>query len=82
MKVLRRMENGGKATIVGRDFGLSESTVRTIFKNREKIKVSSESSTPLSATKLSRSRSSILERMEKLLSVWIEDLNKKNTPLS
>lgn len=82
MKVLRRMENGGKATIVGRDFGLSESTVRTIYKNREKIKISSESSTPISATKLSRSRSSILERMEKLLSVWIEDLNKKNTPLS
>lgn len=75
LKVIRKMENGGKATEVGRQFGLSESTVRTIVKNREKIRLSSECATPTSATKVTRSRPVTLEKMEKLLAVWIEDLN-------
>ncbi|KAJ2937655.1 hypothetical protein O0L34_g19330 [Tuta absoluta] len=82
LKIIRKMESGGKATDVGRLFGLSESTVRTIVKNGQKIKLSSECATPTSAKKVTRSRPVLLEKMEKLLAVWIEDLNKKNTPLS
>lgn len=52
LKILRGMENGGKGTIVSRDFGLLELTVRTIVKNREKIKYSGECLSILSATTL------------------------------
>lgn len=33
------MENVGQATIISRDFGLSDSTVSTIFKIRKKFKL-------------------------------------------
>lgn len=35
VKIIKKMDNRGKATEVGRQFGLSESTVSTIMKNRE-----------------------------------------------
>uniref|UniRef100_UPI00358F5B9A putative CENPB DNA-binding domain-containing protein 1 n=1 Tax=Myxine glutinosa TaxID=7769 RepID=UPI00358F5B9A len=82
LKVLRRMESGVGATAVGREFGLRESSVRTIVKNEEKVKASSETTTPVSARKLMRSRSSVMEKMERLLSSWIEDMNRRMIPLS
>lgn len=43
---------------------------------------SSESSTPTSAKKVTRSRPVIMEKVEKMLATWVEDLNKQNMPLS
>lgn len=83
MKILNRMESGVGATEVGREFDISESTVRTIVKNKEKIVLSSQSvGTSIAATKVNRSRSSIMEKMEHLLSVWVEDMNQRRMPLS
>lgn len=82
IKILKKMENRGKASEVGRQFGLSESTVRTIVKNRDKIMRSSEYGTPASAKKITRTRPAILEKMEHMLGVWIEDMNKKDAPMS
>ena len=40
MKILNRMELGVGATEVGSEFDISESTVRTVVKNKEKIVLS------------------------------------------
>ena len=83
MKILNRMESGVGATEFGCEFDISESTVHTIVKNKEKIVLSSQSAgTSIAATKVNRSRSSIIEKMEHLLSVWVEDMNQRRMPLS
>lgn len=43
--------------------------------NKEKIKAYSQSPASLSVSKLTRQRSSFMERMEKLLAMWVEDNN-------
>ncbi|XP_041053574.1 tigger transposable element-derived protein 1-like [Carcharodon carcharias] len=82
LEVLKRLEAGERAVDIGRALGLPPTTVRTIRGNAEKIKQSARSVTPLSAGRVSRTRSSIMENMERLLAVWIEDQNQRQVPLS
>lgn len=82
LKVIRKIENGKRQVDVCRELNLPGSTVRTIMQNAEKIKRSVQSTTPLSATKTSRTRNTMIEKMEKLLTYWIEDQNNRDMPLS
>ncbi|XP_007056461.2 tigger transposable element-derived protein 1 [Chelonia mydas] len=82
LDVLRHFDAGERAVDIGITLGLTPTTVRTIRSNADKIRASARCVTPLSATKISRSRSSLMENMERLLSVWIEDQNQRNIPLS
>ena len=61
---------------------MSTSTIRTILKNKEKIVSSTTTTTTTSATKITRSRSNVIEEMEKRLSIWIDDEVERNMPLS
>ena len=82
MDVLRRFEAGERAVDIGIALGLPPTTVRTIRKNADNIKASAGSATSMSATKISRTRSVVMETMEKMLSMWIEDQNQRNAPVS
>ncbi|XP_042210165.1 tigger transposable element-derived protein 1-like [Homarus americanus] len=82
MEVLNRFENGERAVDIGVALGLTPTTVRTIRTNTDKIKASAGSGSFMSATKTSRARSSVIEKMEKMLAMWIEDQNQRNTPVS
>lgn len=82
MQVIQCIEAGERQVDVGRRLGLGTSTIRTILKNGEKIKRSAKLTTPQSATKTSRSRNILLEKMEKRLSVWIEDQVQHCVPLT
>ncbi|XP_038669700.1 tigger transposable element-derived protein 1-like [Scyliorhinus canicula] len=82
LEVLKRLEAGERAVDIGRALGLPPTTVRTIRGNADKIKQSAQSVTPLSAGRVSRTRSSIMENMERLLAVWIEDQNQRQVPLT
>ncbi|XP_049558737.1 tigger transposable element-derived protein 1-like [Orcinus orca] len=82
LEVLRRFEAGEKLSRIGRALGLSTSTVATIRDNKDKIRASSQAATPHAACKLTRSRSLVMENMERLLSVWIEDQNRRDVPVS
>jgi hypothetical protein len=73
MQVLWRLESGERKVDIGRALGIVTSTIRTILKNAEKIKTSAKFTTALIATKLTHSRSNLLEKMECLLSIWVED---------
>lgn len=70
-------EAGEKLSRIGKVLGLSTSTVATICDNKEKIRASSQA-----ATRLMCSRSLVMENTERLLSVWIEDQNQRNVPIS
>ncbi|XP_053547680.1 tigger transposable element-derived protein 1-like [Bombina bombina] len=82
MEVIRRMEDGETHANVCRDLKLPPSTVTTIIKNANRIKESIQHATPVSVAHVRYSRSKLLEKMEQLLSLWVDDLNKKNIPMS
>ncbi|XP_053572819.1 tigger transposable element-derived protein 1-like [Bombina bombina] len=82
MEVIRRMEGGETRANVCRNMKLPPSTVTTIIKNADKIKESVKHSTPVSAAQTRYTRCKLLEKMEKLLSLWVDDLNTKNIPMT
>ncbi|KAB0384998.1 hypothetical protein FD755_006915 [Muntiacus reevesi] len=82
LEVLRRFEVGEKLSQIAKALGLAVSTVATIRDNKDKIKASSQITTPLRASRLTRYRSALMETMERLLRVWLEDQSQRNVPLS
>lgn len=82
LQVLRRSEAGERQIDISNSLNLAPSTVRTILKNSAKIKLSGSTSTKMSVTKITRSRSNIIEEMEKRLSIWVDDQTQRNMPLS
>ncbi|XP_057575700.1 tigger transposable element-derived protein 1-like [Hippopotamus amphibius kiboko] len=82
LEVLRRFEAGEKLSRIGRALGLSTSTVATIRDNKDKIRASSQAATPRAAATLTRSRSLVMENMERLLGLWIEDQHRRHVPVS
>ena len=82
LEILRRIDSGEKIVDICRSVGLAKSTVQTIRDSKDKIKEHSQSAAPLSVSKLTRKRNSIMEKLEKLLVIWIEDNNQRRMPMS
>jgi DDE superfamily endonuclease./Tc5 transposase DNA-binding domain./CENP-B N-terminal DNA-binding domain. len=82
LEVINRLEKGERIANVCRALGWAKSTVRTIRNNADRIKESAKSGTKVSAKRICYSRSSTMERMEKMLSIWIEDQNQRHLPIS
>lgn len=82
LDVIDRFKDGNRAVDIARDLGLQSSTVRTIRRNADKITLSAQSVTALSAARLSRNRSVIMEKMETLLINWIEEQHQLNLSVS
>jgi hypothetical protein len=57
-------------------------SVRTIIENADKIRASAKSVTPLSASKVTKGRHTVFEKMETLLGIWIQVHVDKNMPVS
>ena len=85
IEILRRFENGEKKSHIARDLRMSESTVRSIIKRKEKLdkyKHINEIFGPsISISHQTRTRSSAIETMERLLVTWIENCNQQNVRL-
>ncbi|KAK3881758.1 hypothetical protein Pcinc_013840 [Petrolisthes cinctipes] len=82
LQVLERIDKGQKTSAIVDALKLSESTVRTIRSNAEKIRASAKVGTPLTGSKSSYSRPVEIQRMEKMLATWIDHQNKTNVPVS
>ncbi|XP_047473466.1 tigger transposable element-derived protein 1-like [Penaeus chinensis] len=82
LEVLDRYDRGEKTSVIVHATGLSDSTLRTIRANADKIRASSVAGTSASSSQCSRARSIEMERMEKLLAQWIQHQNKDNVPIS
>lgn len=81
IKILDCLKRGEGPTSVGKKFCLNEATIRTIRKNEDSIRQSIISGSALSCKTSSYSRNPILEKTEKHLVFWIEDLIKKKIPV-
>lgn len=82
LDVIRRHELGEGPAKIGRALGLPPSTASTIIKDKEKYKASSSACISPSLRTVTRVRDPKLEKLERLLMVWIEDSRQKRIPLS
>jgi hypothetical protein len=82
LQVLDRLGSGESAASVGKVFGVNESTIRYIKKNGVSIRTSIGRSTATGNKVTSRTRDPAIEKMEKALSIWIEDQSQKKVPLT
>lgn len=80
--ILKRFDEGERAVQIANSVGLPPSTIRTIRNSRDKIIKSANNGTPISQTKVSRSRSSLMENMERDLIAWIQEYNKQKIPIN
>ncbi len=79
IEVLARYDRGESTAAIKYSMQLSESTLRTIRDNAEKIKKSAKAGVPLASAKSSYARSDIMEKMEKMLCTWMTIKNKQKT---
>jgi len=82
MLVIRKMEAGEKRGNVCSSLGLAAATVSTIMGNAEKIKQLAQKTTKFRASDVSYTRNVNIEKMEQLLTPWVDDLNQNGIPLT
>lgn len=82
VELLDKLSKGKSIASVARDYNVNESTVRYIKKNEDKIRQSVAESANCSTKVCSISRDVNIEKMEKLLNMWIEDMTQKKIPIS
>lgn len=64
-------------------FGMAATTVVTIRKDKDKIIASAKNATPLSAKIVTKHRPAIMEDMERLLSLWVDDMcGRDDSPMT
>lgn len=80
--IIRRHENGQGTTIIGKELNLAPSTVHTVVQNAPKIKTVVASAIPASSTKVTKLRSNKMEKMERMLKIWVEDQSQRHISLS
>lgn len=80
VKIINLLESGEKVAAVGRKFGISESSVRTIRDNKEKIlKSAADLGSHAHLSKVVRNPNIV--KMEEMLMLWIQDLVYKKIPI-
>ncbi|GJQ73927.1 hypothetical protein Trydic_g18861 [Trypoxylus dichotomus] len=82
LDIVKRYENKERSCDIARTLNLSQSTVRTILIQSDKIKERSKRLSSLVGTKFLRPRSQTIENMEKRLAEWIKFETERNNPVS
>ena len=82
LDILMRKELGEGSSAISRSLSLPESTVATVFKNCADIKEAAANVSSLQVKLLIKQREPIMDRMEKLLKIWIDSQTRQHAPLS
>ena len=80
LEVLDYYDRGGRTLVIASTMKFRESTMQAIRASAQKICAFAGASA--SSTRCSHARSTEMERMEKLLAQWINNLNKSNIPIT
>ena len=78
-EVVKRKEEGQGNSAIGRALGLSESTVRTIWKKKDEIKASVKAYGTSQIDNRKRAWDEKLMKMERFLALWIERKEKEGS---
>ncbi|XP_070597570.1 tigger transposable element derived 5-like [Erythrolamprus reginae] len=79
--ILDMLKGGRSYADVGRQYGINESSVRTIRDNEKKIRQSSLMAFNKAAKRMVTPRNKRLMKMEAALSLWVQDCRKKSIAL-
>ena len=79
LDILNMHDDGVSFVEIGRLKNMSESTVRLMYKRKDKIRAQAACGTPTNSTAIFTSRSRMLEETEKQLSLWILDLDQRGS---
>jgi hypothetical protein len=82
IEVLDDLDSGRKVGEVAKQFGLANSTVVTIKNNKDEIRGSVASCSNQGLKRITRCRDLAMERTEKALSYWIDELASRNICLT
>ncbi|XP_060616289.2 zinc finger protein 436-like [Anolis sagrei] len=82
MEIIRRVEAGERKSRVAQSLGLAQSTLKTILNQSDKIKSSVQNCSAVTVGILTRTRHSVIEKMERLLSIWVEEMRQHRVPVS
>ncbi|XP_027700865.1 tigger transposable element-derived protein 1-like isoform X1 [Vombatus ursinus] len=82
IEIIKRVEAGEMKSEVARSFGLAQSTLKSILNQADRVKASVHNSSNLTAAKVTRIRSSVMEKMENMLSIWVDNMMQHHMPLS
>ena len=82
LEIIKRHENGASYAKISRDKEVPESTIRRLVKNKDELRKQSINSPSQNAKLATRIRSRAMEKMEHLLSIWIEHNVQNSIPMS
>jgi DNA-binding XRE family transcriptional regulator len=82
-KIIARVENGEKQIEIAKELGVSRTSINTIWSSREKI-VDAVKTAGSGARKIAskQQRHPVMDEMEKLLIIWIENMQMRGDPVS
>lgn len=82
LNIVTRHEGGEGVNSIARALGLSQSTVSTVLQKKVQVKQQANQVTNLHKHTTTRNREPIMEKLERLLRLWIEDHTHRRMPLS
>lgn len=83
LDVIQRLDRGERSKDVCAALNLASSTIHTIYKQKDKLLNMAETCFGgVKLTRVTKSRNSLMGKLESLLAHWIETHNQQNVPLS
>lgn len=82
LSIIRRSESGESFASIGRSLEVSRSTICSIVKNKNKIEEYVQKCGNISSKIVSKRHGVVMDRMEKSLTMRIEDQHQKGVPVS
>ena len=77
LEIIRLRDTGMSWTLIGRNKGMNESSVRTIYRRKEKLKQQASTTNPSQTNAVFMDRTPTMENTERLLSLWVLDLEQR-----
>ena len=81
LEIIQKFEDGAKISKIASDKGMSWSSVKEIINSKQTLKTQAKSSSIVNMASLTRPRSRIMEKSERLLAIWVRDLVDRKFPL-
>ena len=82
LKVIKDYKSGKSVMVIARQSGMSNSTIATFLKNKNKVTEAVKGPVSLKATRRTKIQEGSISDMEKLLMAWIEYHTQKHVPPS
>ena len=80
--ILHRHDQGQHTIAIGKTLNLANSTVSTVLKNANAIRGAAENVSDISAKRITKTRDNVMEETERLLALWVNDINRRKGSLS